>query len=96
MLENVVRSARRVVERYDREEEAQQLATSMRDSVTYTGKPPPERSLFGTVLALGLLGASCDAHRAGRDPSARACGADDTQERGQATGRRPVSRPRQE
>ena len=37
VLENALRSARRVVERYDREEEAQELATSMRDSVAYTG-----------------------------------------------------------
>jgi len=37
MLENAVRSARTVVDRYDRTAEAAQLAASMRDSVAQTG-----------------------------------------------------------
>jgi hypothetical protein len=60
VLENAVRSARRVVERYDREEEAQQLATSMRDSVAYTGLAAASGVGLGAVVVAITSAAALD------------------------------------
>ena len=60
VLENAVRSARRVVERYDREEEAQQLATSMRDSVAYTGLAAAGGVGLGAVVVAITSAAALD------------------------------------
>ncbi len=55
LLENAVRAARQVVERYDRDAEATQLAASMRDSVAQTGLAGAGAVGFGALL-VALIG----------------------------------------